>query len=196
MPVDGLDARRHWDAGGFVARVARPGWHESESARFIRFDCNPLVQPVIERRSRWMFSDYAPRSSRCYANYWEAFAEADIADGLGVIVLGAGGRIANIHLGVGEAEMDAPRRRALSFAMTLLAEHALRHVAHAPAVDLTVRERDCLGFVAAGKTDWEISVILGLAQSTVRFHVDNARLKLGAVNRSQAVAKLALAGRL
>ncbi|RWD54623.1 MAG: LuxR family transcriptional regulator, partial [Mesorhizobium sp.] len=52
------------------------------------------------------------------------------------------------------------------------------------------RERDSLALVAEGKTDWEISVILGIAEATVRFHVDNARRKLGAVNRAQAVARL------
>jgi len=44
--------------------------------------------------------------------------------------------------------------------------------------------------VAEGKTDWEISVILGIAEATVRSHVDNARRKLGAINRAQAVARL------
>jgi DNA-binding CsgD family transcriptional regulator len=60
---------------------------------------------------------------------------------------------------------------------------------------LTARERDALRWVAAGKSDWEISVILGVSQNTVRFHVDNARRKLGAVNRAQAVALLLSADR-
>ncbi|WP_337187604.1 helix-turn-helix transcriptional regulator [Phenylobacterium sp.] len=59
---------------------------------------------------------------------------------------------------------------------------------------LTSRERDALTWVAEGKSDWEIGVILGLSETTVRFHVDNARRKLGAVNRVHAVAKLLAAG--
>ena len=59
---------------------------------------------------------------------------------------------------------------------------------------LTSREREALTWVAEGKSDWEIAVILGLSETTVRFHVDNARKKLGAVNRAQAVARL-VAGR-
>ena len=59
---------------------------------------------------------------------------------------------------------------------------------------LTVRERDALTWVAAGKSDWEIAAILGLSQTTVRFHVDNARKKLGAVNRAQVVALLISSG--
>ena len=65
-----------------------------------------------------------------------------------------------------------------------------------PEVDevrLTDRERVVLAWVAEGKSDWEIGVILGLAETTVRFHADNGRKKLGAVNRAQAVARLAAA---
>jgi LuxR family quorum sensing-dependent transcriptional regulator len=60
--------------------------------------------------------------------------------------------------------------------------------------DLTTRELECLRWVAAGKTDWEISVILSISSATVRFHIDRARVKLGASTRSQAVARVALLG--
>jgi LuxR family quorum sensing-dependent transcriptional regulator len=58
------------------------------------------------------------------------------------------------------------------------------------AIRLTPRERDALALVAEGKTDWEVSVILSVSAATARFHIDNARRKLGAVNRAQAIAKL------
>jgi LuxR family quorum sensing-dependent transcriptional regulator len=63
-----------------------------------------------------------------------------------------------------------------------------------PATLLTTRELDCLRWVASGKTDWEIGVILGISAATARFHIDRAREKLGARSRSQAVARLALSG--
>ena len=56
---------------------------------------------------------------------------------------------------------------------------------------LTGRERDCLAFVADGRTDWQIAALLGISEPTVRFHLNNARRKLGAVNRAQAVARFA-----
>jgi DNA-binding CsgD family transcriptional regulator len=56
--------------------------------------------------------------------------------------------------------------------------------------DLSERERECMGWVAAGKTDQEIAVLVGLAASTVRFHIDRARRKLGARTRSHAVAMM------
>jgi DNA-binding response OmpR family regulator len=59
-------------------------------------------------------------------------------------------------------------------------------------VDLSDREIETLTWAARGKTSAEISQILGLAKRTVDFHIDNARVKLGAVTRVQAVVKAAL----
>ena len=40
----------------------------------------------------------------------------------------------------------------------------------------------------AGKTNWEISVILNISERTVKFHVQNIERKLNAVNKTHAVA--------
>lgn len=53
---------------------------------------------------------------------------------------------------------------------------------------LAPRERECLSWVAAGKTDWEISQILNIAEQTVHEYVQNALTKLNATTRAQAVA--------
>jgi DNA-binding CsgD family transcriptional regulator len=55
--------------------------------------------------------------------------------------------------------------------------------------NLSARELDCLQWTAAGKTAWEASVILGITERTVRFHLNAAREKLGCANTTQAVAK-------
>jgi DNA-binding CsgD family transcriptional regulator len=53
---------------------------------------------------------------------------------------------------------------------------------------LSRREGACIRWIAAGKTDEEISAILRIAPRTVRFHVANAKKKLGVSTRIQAVA--------
>jgi DNA-binding NarL/FixJ family response regulator len=58
-------------------------------------------------------------------------------------------------------------------------------------VELNDREVDTLTWVARGKTSAEIAQVLGLTKRTVDFHIDNARAKLGAATRSQAVIKAA-----
>ena len=62
-------------------------------------------------------------------------------------------------------------------------------------VGLNDREVEVLTWVARGKTSAEIGQIIGLTKRTVDFHIDNARGKLGAATRTEAVIK-ATTGRL
>ena len=54
---------------------------------------------------------------------------------------------------------------------------------------LSPRERECVAWVAEGKTDWDIGEILGISQSTAQFHVENAKKKLQVPTRVQLVVK-------
>jgi DNA-binding response OmpR family regulator len=62
-------------------------------------------------------------------------------------------------------------------------------------IALNEREVEVLTWAARGKTSAEIAKILGLTKRTVDFHIDNAREKLGAATRTEAVLKAAT-GRL
>ncbi|HKN10497.1 MAG TPA: response regulator transcription factor [Pseudomonadota bacterium] len=59
---------------------------------------------------------------------------------------------------------------------------------------LNDREIQVLTWVARGKTSAAIARKLRLAKRTVDFHIDNARIKLGAATRTEAVIKAAAAG--
>jgi LuxR family quorum sensing-dependent transcriptional regulator len=50
------------------------------------------------------------------------------------------------------------------------------------------REQECITLLAKGFTDRELGSVLGIAESTARFHLDNARRKVGARSRAQLVA--------
>ena len=54
---------------------------------------------------------------------------------------------------------------------------------------LSPREIECLSWAAAGKTDAEIGRILTISPRTTRFHIENAKKKLGVATRVQAVAE-------
>ena len=56
-------------------------------------------------------------------------------------------------------------------------------------VDLNEREIQTLTWAARGKTSAQIAQILGFTKRNVDFHIDNARHKLGAATRIQAVIK-------
>src|ERR1051326_6253653 len=58
-------------------------------------------------------------------------------------------------------------------------------------IALNEREVEVLTWVARGKTSADIAQILGLTKRTIDFHIDNARTKLGAATRTEAVLKAA-----
>ena len=62
-------------------------------------------------------------------------------------------------------------------------------------IALNDREVEVLTWAARGKTSAEIAKILDVAKRTVDFHIENARGKLGAATRTEAVLKAAT-GRL
>lgn len=51
------------------------------------------------------------------------------------------------------------------------------------------RERECLSWAAAGKTDTDIAQILNLSQHSVHVYIERAKTRLGASNRTAAVVE-------
>ena len=190
-PAGPLTSPAHYAAGGFIARMSPASWPESEAFNYVCFECNPLLAAIRENRTRYRFSDFAPYTDRRYGAYWEAMGEAGIAEALCSTSYGAGGMTASLHLGFATREFAPDESLAMQMAGLVLTEKLMSFAPPPPEeTPLTRRERDALALVAEGKTDWEISVILGVSESTARFHVDTARTKLGAVTRAQAVAAL------
>ena len=64
----------------------------------------------------------------------------------------------------------------------------VRKINEGPLTQLTRRELEVLSALAAGQTNKEIAMTLGLSPNTVKFHIKNLFQKLGVHNRSQAVA--------
>jgi DNA-binding CsgD family transcriptional regulator len=52
---------------------------------------------------------------------------------------------------------------------------------------LTQRECEVLQWIAAGKTSWEIGVMLGVSEQAINKIISNAMIKLDSVTRTQAV---------
>lgn len=123
-----------------------------------------------------------------------------LKDGFVVPVHGPGGYLGLASLvSTRELPPPSPEHRAWLHLASFLTHERCRQLEglnprYQPAEPLSVRERDCLRWVGAGKSDWEIGRILDISPSTVKFHVDRARRKLGVHSRAQAVARLMLWG--
>ncbi|MBB4276667.1 LuxR family transcriptional regulator [Rhizobium mongolense] len=59
----------------------------------------------------------------------------------------------------------------------------------ASAPNLSLREKECILWVARGKSSWNIGIILGISENTVNFHVKNAMRKLDVTSRTVAAIK-------
>jgi LuxR family quorum sensing-dependent transcriptional regulator len=54
---------------------------------------------------------------------------------------------------------------------------------------ITARERECLRWAGLGKTNWEIAKILGVKETTIQSHVENAKRKLNVQTRVELVVR-------
>src|SRR4051794_20617162 len=102
---------------------------------------------------------------------------ANVLPGRHLLILSGGGA----QVGEPEPQPEATRKSQ--------ANHVPRFARGGP----TSREREVLALLAAGATDEQIAGLLELSPATVQTHVRNAKAKLGARTRAQAVA-LALQG--
>jgi LuxR family transcriptional regulator, activator of conjugal transfer of Ti plasmids len=59
---------------------------------------------------------------------------------------------------------------------------------------LTLREIELLPFLVHGHSDREIAALNGISEATVRFHLKNVRVKIGAVSRAHLAAKVVALG--
>lgn len=65
-----------------------------------------------------------------------------------------------------------------------------------PKPILTQREAEVVRLVGSGRSSKQIALELGIAPKTVESYVEHARLKLGANNRSNLMARAAALGML
>ncbi|MCW6512344.1 helix-turn-helix transcriptional regulator [Lichenifustis flavocetrariae] len=117
-------------------------------------------------------------------------AEFGLRDGYVVPVNTLDHRLAAVSFGGGHVDLSPDDATALGFAVTLAVGQFLKLQAPSgsTAASLTVREWECLHWASEGKTDWDISVLLGISRSTVTKHIAAAREKLGALNKTHAIA--------
>ncbi|HEV3184425.1 MAG TPA: LuxR family transcriptional regulator [Xanthobacteraceae bacterium] len=126
--------------------------------------------------------------------------DLDMKKGFLVPVIRASGSTSCVTMAGERPEIESRARRAV---------YMLSLYAHARAVslldcsdgagprrDLTLREREVLQWIAAGKSSWDVSVILGISERTVNWLISRATRKLNAVNRTHAVVNAIRTGQI
>ena len=114
------------------------------------------------------------------------------ASGLSVPIFGPTGSTGYVSYAIFKGlKPDLPAHKRTFHLMTLYAADricSLRSAGSAHKPIVTNRQREVLTWVAEGKSAWEIGEILNISARTVEEHAQRVLQRLGAVNRTQAVA--------
>ncbi len=179
--------------GGFTLNIAPQGWKGHAALEFLSLEPGPVLQALDDQRTCFRYSDYCPREADEFGATWEALGSAGISEGVGVLAKGPGTMMAVLSLPVTHDAFNGLELASIQLCGLLLLELLKRQL---PDVPLTPRERDCLARLAEGRSDEEIARHYRVSETAVRFHVDNARRKLRAATRQNAIERLIAQGGL
>jgi LuxR family quorum-sensing transcriptional regulator LasR len=155
---------------------------------------DPVVQHCLNanRPLLWDRDNYRRPSE---SEFFEEAAAHGLQQGLALPLHGPRGEAGMLCLKPSESGPRATATMIESLPMaTLLRDYAMEGVLKAriecsTPVHLTSREKEVLQWSAAGKTTWEISMILSCTTSAIDFHFKNIRRKFQVSSRQMAVLK-------
>jgi DNA-binding CsgD family transcriptional regulator len=153
---------------------------------------NPLILAALQSRRPVAASELLSHGL-VLGRWQESFRFiAKQGDALAIPIVGGAGTEGLAILSGPIERLNALARSLLQIAVHLAFKRATQ-LNSEPASEvpstLSARQAECLGWVAQGKTDPEIGIILGVSPRTVRFHLDKAKDKLKVMTRVQAVTK-------
>ncbi len=172
------------------------GWPQGWTALYRRHKLirnDPIVAHCLRSTApfEWREAPYDPLASPKAKEVMDRASDFGMREGFCVPIHTSDGYEAVVTMGGERPELSGQVRPAL---------HLMALYAYGKAVDLcmpqrfpaapallTRREREVLQWTAAGKTAWEISQILGVAESTITAHVKAAAAKLDTRNRVATV---------
>ena len=153
------------------------------------------IAPLVDRSAcpiRWSLQDFA--SFRRTKIMSDVLDSNGFAAGLSIPFHGPNSSVTSLVLlssspFIPEDRLDLTVRDVYPLWISL--GHRIPQLCDDPPVNIQLsgREIECLSWVAAGKTSWEISRIVGISQRTVEFHIRNCARKLGCTSRSQTVSR-------
>jgi DNA-binding CsgD family transcriptional regulator len=169
-----------------------------QSARY--FEIDPVVEHCFFRNTaRPLIWDGDLFNTPDRQTFWEEAQGCGVASGLSVPIRGAKGEVALFSVANPERGREAlihqVHAAGTMYVLSGYLHEAIRQLVYTPELiqvappQLTSREIECLAWWVNGKTAWEIAQILNLSESTARFHLNNLKTKLGARNKSQAIAR-------
>ncbi len=156
----------------------------------LRLQTGSLDWETHEKRS-----NYKPAQTRLY----NVARDGGLHNGVSTPVWGRSGLMASLGLasteprdatsGTTQGNLDLIGALTAQFYLSYKRLNAWTASPRAAAKGMTSKETEILSWVAAGKTDAEIAVILNISRNTVDTHMRHIFTRLGAHNRVTAVVK-------
>ena len=154
---------------------------------------DPALKAIFTQVRPFTWTDI--RQGGATAGALRIFDEAgdfDLKEGVVVPVHGPHGAVAGLQMVGANCDLDPAVRPTLHTLGLMYAALGLPlselSAEPKPRRGFSAREKECLLWSARGKSDWDIGMILGLAERTVSMHCDRARARVGAHTRIQALA--------
>lgn len=175
-------------------------WQKCYQARgYLQVD--PTVQHALKSNLPILWSDRLFESA---LDMWEDARGHSLRFGWAQPSRDASGAVGLLTLARSAEQLTVTELAANQSKMSWLTQYAhaamarlqIPKLAPETQVMMTTREKEVLSWTAEGKTAYEISEILSVAERTVNFHINNVVAKLGASNKTQAAVKAAALGML
>jgi LuxR family quorum-sensing system transcriptional regulator CciR len=119
--------------------------------------------------------------------------DAGLTGGLSIPIHEPGGSILLVSLSGPVSCVDAFMNARLAYMISTQLHLELQRLTlsqpHVPARCLSSRQRECLIWVARGKSSWAIGRILGISRHTVDFHIEQAMRSLDVTSRTAAAVQ-------
>ena len=177
-------------------RVLLQGWPEEWLKVYLEKDFvkrDPVIQFMKARQApfRWSEIKSCPEIYARGADVLQTARDFGLHDGFAFAMRMLDGTPVMVTFGGGNVDISEEGLSQLWLLATYALGKALQLSVPYRSSDckLTAREIECIRWASVGKSEWEISQILGISEHTSEKHLLNAKAKLGASNRTHAVAE-------
>jgi LuxR family quorum sensing-dependent transcriptional regulator len=174
------------------------GWPDRFNEYYIEqefYKHDPVVAMCLRSNGpfEWSEAPFDPEKDARAQEVMDAASSIGLKRGFAVPIYRAGGLVDTVTMGGNFVELDSRAKRAIHLIALYAHSKALAVTSGGPPRPmrraLSAGEREALSWTAAGKTTWEISVILGVSEAAIAKRIKLATRKLGSANKTQAVVE-------
>lgn len=159
---------------------------------YVRNDLVPTLARITAHPFTWLEALAVRTPTEKQREHYRWAQDLGIVDVLAVPIHYPGGDF-GLCVSIADHVIDADFERNALHMTSIFAHHRCRQLggqsdASAVPNPLTPREIECVRWVLKGKSDTDIAGILAISHTTVHFHVERAKKKLGVKTRAQAAS--------